>query len=141
MPWALGDGFVLSGFPEVKHIDKYGWAAPTLGMITLCSKRPPAMMDPRVEWWSYLPIADGRISNMPNVLHARDTALSMRKHHNTVVIHCVAGRNRSGLIGALILRELHQLTGPQALEMVRRLRPNSVDNPYFEEYLMGIGAP
>jgi hypothetical protein len=141
MPWALGDGFVLSGMPNEKSIDKYGWAVPTLGMITLCSKRPLAMMDPRVEWWAHFPLPDGRIWDIPKVMLARDTALSMRSFHNTVVIHCVAGRNRSGLIGALILRELHQLTGPQALEMVRRLRPNSVDNPYFEEYLMGIGAP
>lgn len=96
----------------------------------------------RCRWWRYEPLADGKVDHqLTEIVVARDVALSMYTSGHTTVIHCVAGRNRSGLVGALVIRELDNLTGAEALDEVRRLRPRSVDNDYFEQFLMGLGRP
>ncbi len=56
-------------------------------------------------------------------------------------VHCTFGKNRSGLVIALVLRELEGLTGEQALERVRDLRLNAVNNPAYASWLVALGAP
>ena len=120
MPWALRDNLILTAMPKPTHLDKHGWT--NIGLLTLCPKSPPneVIMDPRVQWWTHIPMADGRIKDLPSI---------------------VLARNRSGFIGALVLQEINNLSGPEALAEVRRLRPESVDNAYFEEFLMGLERP
>jgi protein-tyrosine phosphatase len=141
MPWPIAENLVLSAMPLAEHLDKYGWE--NIGMVTLCNKVPTQQvtLDERVQWWSHIPIADGQIKNMKAVIRARDTALSMLTAGHLTVIHCVAGRNRSGLVGALVVRELHNLTGAQAMDWTRRCRPRAIDNVYFETFLNSLGAP
>jgi len=55
-----------------------------------------------------------------------------------VLTHCRAGRNRSGLFSALLLREWLGLSGAAAMERVRLQRPEALANPSFEEFLMGL---
>lgn len=141
MPWALRDQLILAAMPKPAHLDKHGWT--NIGMITLCSKSPPneVILDDRVQWWKHMPIADGQITDIDRVWEARNTAITMMSMGYTTIIHCMAGRNRSGLIGALVLQHFENLTGPEALERVRQLRPRSVDNIHFEEFLMSLGRP
>ena len=141
MPWALSERLVLAASPQKEHLDKYGWE--NVGLITLCN-RPPTQrvtLDDRVQWWKHVPIADGQIKDLRSVLLARDTALSMLGAGHLTVIHCVAGRNRSGLIGALVVRELHNWTGEEAMDWTRRCRPRAIDNAYFEAFLQSLGRP
>jgi hypothetical protein len=59
-----------------------------------------------------------------------------------VLTHCRAGRNRSGLLNALIVRRYLNVTGAKALEIVREGRPRSCgSNPFFEEYLDLLPLP
>lgn len=58
-----------------------------------------------------------------------------------VLIHCHAGRNRSGLLSALTVRELYDCSGREALEVVRRGRPGALANEHFVRYLEGLGVP
>lgn len=140
MPWALRDRLVLAGLPNVAQIDKYEWTNP-LAMLTLCPRYPSDAVVGRVDWYCRIPLADGQIKDLGEILRARDTALSMYERGYTTVIHCMAGRNRSGLIGALVLRELDNLTGAESLRLIRELRPRSIDNDHFEEFLMSLGRP
>lgn len=142
MPWALRDNLHLTAMPTVAHLDKHGWT--NIGMLTLSRQRPDnrVLFDDRLQWWKHVPLPDGLIRNNGTDLWlARDAALAMLAAGHTTIIHCMAGRNRSGLIGALVLQELDNLTGPEALERVRELRPRSVDNIYFEQFLMSLGRP
>lgn len=52
-----------------------------------------------------------------------------------VLTMCNAGRNRSGLLSALIVRELTGLPGAAAMAVVREHRPNAIANPHFERFL------
>lgn len=55
-----------------------------------------------------------------------------------VLTMCNAGRNRSGLLSALIVRELLGLPGSAAVALVREHRPNALANPHFVEFLEGL---
>jgi protein-tyrosine phosphatase len=59
----------------------------------------------------------------------------------TVLVHCQGGRNRSGLLNALIVRQLYGCTGLDAANVVRLARPGALANPYFLRYLVGLPVP
>jgi len=57
-------------------------------------------------------------------------------------VFCWQGRNRSGLLTALVLRRLQGWSGRQAMEHIRSYRPEALDTAsgVFEEYLAGLPA-
>ena len=57
------------------------------------------------------------------------------------LVHCTFGRNRSGLIVSLIVREALNLTGAQALEHVQSRRRGTVNNETFAAWLRTLPAP
>lgn len=56
----------------------------------------------------------------------------------SVLITCHAGRNRSGLLAALIVREVTGESGARAMEIVRAGRPRAIANPYHAAYLESL---
>lgn len=85
-----------------------------------------------------LPIADGKIKD-GDLLNRLATRLLQRiLEGHKVLVHCNAGRNRSGLLSALIVRKYFKISGREALNYVRERRPEAVANPHFEEYLEGL---
>jgi hypothetical protein len=142
MPWVLRENLYLAAMPKAEHFDKFGWE--NVGLLTLSRKKPEhgVIMDDRVQWWRYEPLPDGLVrDNGTTIWLARDTAIAMLNQGLMTIIHCMAGRNRSGLVGALVLQQLDNLTGPEALDRVRELRPRAVDNIHFEQFLMSLGRP
>jgi hypothetical protein len=116
-----------------------------LGVDTVaCVVRKP---DPELEAWVterggkyvYAPFSDGK--EVPEWLPNLASYLAKRAESGAVVIHCRAGRNRSGLLSALIVRELLHLDGETALEHVRQARPRAIANEHFADYLKGLPAP
>lgn len=70
---------------------------------------------------------------------ARAVAHRIRKGKR-VLVTCAQGRNRSGLVVALALRELTGRSGHRIVAHVRSLRTNALANPYFVRALEA-GAP
>ena len=68
---------------------------------------------------------------------ARLGASLVREGH-TVLSHCSAGFNRSGLMAGLILTELG-IPGPEALARIRARRPGALFNEMFADYLASLG--
>lgn len=68
---------------------------------------------------------------------ARMVAEHMRKGRRALVC-CHAGLNRSGLVSALILRELLGVPGQKCRELVQACRPGALFNPAFARYLDGL---
>lgn len=70
-----------------------------------------------------------------------EAAWHMRKGKN-VLVYCFYGVNRSGLLNALIIRELLDTTGAAALEILRLERRGAVGgNDHFEEWLASLPKP
>jgi protein-tyrosine phosphatase len=57
------------------------------------------------------------------------------------LVACTFGKNRSGLVVALCLRELYRCTGPQALDVLRKRRHRAVNNATFADYVSRLGRP
>lgn len=58
-----------------------------------------------------------------------------------VYISCHAGINRSGLVTALVVRELTGCNGKAARRWVQAQRPGSLSNPRFRAILDALEAP
>jgi protein-tyrosine phosphatase len=58
-----------------------------------------------------------------------------------VLVHCTMGRNRSGLVTVLAVRELLGIGGSAALAWVRARRRRTVNNAAFAAYVEELDAP
>lgn len=90
-----------------------------------------------------IPVPDGveglqRIDDMHLV--ADMVAYSLLDGHSAIV-HCYGGRNRSGLVNALIVRRYYGVTGAEALKIVREAREDSLSTQTFVDYLLSLDKP
>jgi hypothetical protein len=136
MPWHIDDSLWVCGTPTAKQADVYQWTAG----LTVCTKLPPAEVRRRFGWWQHVPVSDGKGLQVEDYVRARDYALAMLGHGHRVVINCLAGRNRSCLIAALVVMEEHRVNGATAAAIVRERRPNALVNPIHLEWLMSLEA-
>jgi protein-tyrosine phosphatase len=86
------------------------------------------------------PIPDGDLhrANASVLQTVAIWAAAPARKGNAVLIQCHAGRNRSGLLAALVVRELTGKSGREALAAVREARPGAVDNRAFEAFLEAL---
>lgn len=92
-----------------------------------------------IDWYRHKPIPDGSKLRYGLLQPLLKEALEFIKDGGSIVVMCHAGRNRSGLITTLLVRDILGCTGKRALELVRTARPNAVANPEFEDYLITLG--
>jgi hypothetical protein len=88
--------------------------------------------------YKHLPIPDGLLHNGEALLGISAGLAREITAGGSVLTMCNAGRNRSGLLSALIVRELTGLPGAAAMAVVRHHRPNAIANPNFERFLEGL---
>lgn len=77
---------------------------------------------------------DGSPMTQREWLHAvrmADAIAELISRGNRVLVTCAQGRNRSGLVNALVLYRMTSLSGQQCLYRVRLGRPGSLTNEYF----------
>ena len=84
------------------------------------------------------PIEDGDLPQASLLgLIVEQISAGIRKGH-TVLIHCQEGRNRSGLIAGLVLRNLYHISGREALTHIREKQIGAVSNKTFANYLENL---
>lgn len=105
--------------------------------VALAPTRPDGAIG---AWVDYLhhPIPDSRLREGDYLLTLASTLADLIDMGGCVLTMCNAGRNRSGLLSALIVRELSGIPGAAAMDVVREHRPNALANPYFEAFLRGL---
>ena len=89
------------------------------------------------------PIPDGVRTDFEalEVIARRALELTAGGRECAILTLCHAGRNRSGLLSAMIVRQLLRVSGTEALRLVRAGRPRAVANPHFAAYLEELTAP
>lgn len=113
-----------------------------LGIRCVLSLHPqgePLRGQYRIEY-HHVPISDGKVLD-PRLPALTELIVSRVRADVPVLVTCRAGRNRSGLLVALAVRQLLDVTGVEALEYLRAKRPSAVANPAFEAYLLGLQRP
>lgn len=113
-------------------------------VVGLARKRDPNLERMNEEGficYDYYPIPDGKLKKKDAdflVELAEDIALDAEVNGSAVLSYCNAGRNRSGLVNALVLRSFLDVSGATALDMVREGRPRAVANEHFQAFLESL---
>jgi protein-tyrosine phosphatase len=58
------------------------------------------------------------------------------ERRGAILSHCHAGRNRSGLMSAMLVMRILGVSGEESIELVRRGRPKSLANEEFVKFLL-----
>jgi len=105
-------------------------------VVNLIARKDPEF--PGIVLWEY-PIADNKLpdSRWRTILPAGVTAY-IRNNSHAALVHCNAGRNRSSLLTAMVLRQYYGITGEEAARRVQELRPNALANEIFLDYLKDL---
>jgi hypothetical protein len=101
---------------------------------------PPAQIDGLTYLKCPLRDADEVPEKDVTVRLAQLVAGLIRDGHRALV-HCTFGRNRSGLLTTLVVRELLGLSGEQALGYVQERRTDAVNNQQFADWLAALPVP
>ena len=88
------------------------------------------------------PLVDGDELPAPElVLGLADLVANLVEQGHRALVHCTFGRNRSGLVTALVVRRLLDLDGAAALAHVQRHRGGAVNNDAFADWLRTLPRP
>jgi protein-tyrosine phosphatase len=113
-------------------------------VITLCKRHPGEEVVrtyAATSSWYYHPVQDGRTLQTADYLQVASWAAKLQGDGQRVLVHCLAGRNRSCLVAALVLRQRYGYTGAAAAELVRRARDRAFHNELQLEWLRSLPAP
>ncbi len=84
----------------------------------------------------WFPIRDGSIpQSMQEFSALIEKIVATLSAGKTVVIHCMGGLGRTGLVAAACLVATTELTAQQAIEVVRKARLGAVENSRQEEFV------
>jgi protein-tyrosine phosphatase len=70
----------------------------------------------------------------------RDVVTAVREGRR-VLVACAGGRNRSGLVVALAVRDILGCSGAEAMQLVQSRRESALNNVTFAEHLAGLARP
>ena len=90
------------------------------------------------------PMADtGEYPSSEEIQHAdaaADYVVKALEDGKRVLTTCAAGRNRSGLVNALVLTKKYGMSGEDAMRHIQHARPFSLTNEGFQFFLFQIPA-
>ena len=105
----------------------------------ICLAPTPAPWLAQYVHYAHWPLTDGKYGcDEGRVEWITNHIVDSIRGGENVLVHCHAGRNRTGLIATRVVAEINRSTNMDALEYVRGLRPRSVANPAMIEYLQRL---
>lgn len=87
------------------------------------------------------PIEDGPVPDLDVLFDLAVMLATFVDDGKRVLIHCAAGANRSGLVSAMVVRELSGENGSNCAAHVRARRPGALINPIVNAYLNALPEP
>lgn len=88
------------------------------------------------------PMRDGPLPDLAQLAKLVRRLAKLVEDGEKLYVHCASGINRSGLVGALLIREIGDVTGPEAIEIVeQRTEGPILRNQNFRGYVEGLGLP
>lgn len=123
----------------------YAWARDT-GISAVVDLSDADTYPPVGETGGFLylkvPLVDeGRLPDLGLVTRLASLAAGLVADGHRVLVHCTFGRNRSGLVTSLVVREVLGVPGAEAVAHVQSRRRDTVNNATFAEWLRGLPAP
>jgi protein-tyrosine phosphatase len=87
--------------------------------------------------YTHWPIDDGVVPDLDMLAAVEAAACSYIRAGGRVVTMCAMGRNRSGLLSALIVAAVHGINGEDAIAHVRASVPEALGSDEFVAWLRG----
>lgn len=84
----------------------------------------------------YLPIPDFGVIEPPDLHEGVNRILTVLKAGKNAAVHCHAGRGRTGMLLACVLRAVEGIDGAEAIRRVRAVIPGAVETPKQEQVVM-----
>lgn len=111
-------------------------------VVVLCAEE----YQPRSAWFQGLTSVvhagfdDGRPSQaeLERAVGAATRVVGHLDRARRVLVTCMAGRNRSGLVCALVLHLRYGVSGARAVTELQRRREGALCNPHFVRFLQGL---
>lgn len=103
-------------------------------VVNLCPT-PDILLKDEIPHYYHLPIPDSLVKNADVLLSTVNEVAQLIRQGQGAIVHCHAGRNRSGLFNALVCMELLGMSGEDAVEHIRKHRPNALANENFVKFL------
>jgi protein-tyrosine phosphatase len=94
-----------------------------------------------VDLYIKFPFPDGPLPDMDDLHRLAGIGAALLAANKRIVVHCAAGHNRSGLLTALILRQLHNMTGSEAATFIQAKRKYVLWNKKYIGYLNELQQP
>jgi hypothetical protein len=112
----------------------------TMLVLAACEHQPRSTNFPGLRSVVHAPIDDAIPSpdEIATVVNAAKLVAEEIKRGGKVLVTCMQGRNRSGLISALAIRSLYGFSGKQVLLQVQTMRQNALTNPSFQQLLADL---
>lgn len=115
-----------------------------IAMVLNVAPHPNPKMAFYVLTYRHVPFGDNSQfrSALPNIEPAVAEAAATLTAGGNVLTHCYYGVNRSGLVNALIIRDIEKCSGRDALARLRERRRGACGgNDHFVAYLNDLEAP
>lgn len=124
---------------EVPTYEKGVWAREVrLGAVfNLWHTEDPDWAEGGVSY-CHVPLSDGKYVDGAQYNRLVNIAELFLNRGQPVLVQCYGGRNRSGLLAALIVRRMCGVSGADAIRVVQAARPSALNNEHFRAYLEGI---
>lgn len=123
-----------------------GVAQEGFAMLVLCAEEYQfsSLYFPGVEVINAPSYDDGLIpptkAEMDGRAYAADRVADAIRAGDSVLVTCMAGRNRSGFVSALVLHNLKGWSGARCVKHIQRCRYGALDNRLFVRLLSQIPA-
>lgn len=94
-----------------------------------------------VEFYHSYSFPDGPLPDLAELERLTKIGVELISSEKRLIVHCAAGHNRSGLLTALILRQVQNISGRAAMEYLHERRSLVLWNKRYVEYLSDLDRP
>lgn len=141
--WVIDGLLAGSGMPTSR--EEMDWVRET-GVKAILTLTEDGLPESSVDGISYLhvPTVNGSAPDMGDIDRAVNFIEANIRNKNPVMVHCAAGKGRTGTILAAYMMKFRGMNVVEAIENVRVMRPGSVENgsqeialSVFQKYVKG----
>ena len=132
--WLIENKLAGSGIPT--SIDEVQWVIKQ-GVKSIVTIREESLDESWIKDVNYLHVLsnDMSVPKFDDLVHAVDFIHSRITNNEPVLVHCLAGMGRTGVILACYLVKYQKMSASEATEKVREERPGSIQSYPQEEII------